>query len=369
MLRQFADAILFANEAWRLQSLTDLDKLPDYDEGWGYGGEAQGAPVDAAGNPILYAVPKSWIAAKNDGERWRWLLETMVEWDPSRRNDERLRGPASSNRNSVCKPSLNSVSACPNEQKTIRTKRRTRQAFGLDTLGEDETIARLATGIKRFKLPDDHNYIKLDQKVLADLATNKTDPRGLDAARNLAMEFENRRQYPRAAEYWRQAIERSTGDAHKTAQQRLAQIEGNWGQFESVMSQPAGRGATVDFRFRNATSAEFVAQEVDVRKLLDDVKAYLKSNPKQLRWEQLNVSDIGYRLIEDDQQKYIGAEVARWKLELQPREKHFDKRITVSTPLQKAGAYLRHRKRGRRQHFEDRYVARRHGNRSQTDAG
>ena len=83
-----------------------------------------------------------------------------------------------------------------------------------------------------------------------------------------------------------------------------------------------------------------MAHAINVRKLLDDVKAYLKSNPKQLEWERMNVSDIGYRLIREDQKKYVGAEVARWKLELQPREKHFDKRITVTTPLQKAGAYL-----------------------------
>jgi len=123
-------------------------------------------------------------------------------------------------------------------------------------------------------------------------------------------------------------------------ERRLQQIVGNWGEFESVMSQPAGRGATVDFRFRNAKEVEFVAQEIDVRKLLDDVKAYLKSKPKQLQWDEVNVSDIGYRLVQDDQKKYLGPEVARWKLGLEPRDQHFDKRITVTTPLQKAGAYF-----------------------------
>ena len=106
------------------------------------------------------------------------------------------------------------------------------------------------------------------------------------------------------------------------------------------MTQPAGRGATVDFRFRNAKHVDFVAQEIDVRKLLDDVKAYLKSKPKQLDWQQLNISDIGYRLVQDRQGKYVGAEIAHWKLDLEPREKHFDKRITVTTPLQTPGAYL-----------------------------
>src|SRR4029077_3123389 len=91
---------------------------------------------------------------------------------------------------------------------------------------------------------------------------------------------------------------------------RLEQIVGNWGQFESVMSQPAGRGATVEFRFRNAKRVEFVPQQVNIRKLLDDVKTYLKSKPKQLEWERMNVSEIGYRLFLGKKKENIGAQDA-----------------------------------------------------------
>src|SRR6476659_5811817 len=339
MLRQFAEAGIYGRQSWQLQSLTDLDKLTDYEEGWNYGGDQQGAPVDAAGNPIFYAIPKTWDAAKSDGERWRWLLETMVEWQPSRRNDERLTRArfleTQFGVQTISQFGIRLPEAADSDKKDDKTG-----IWALDTLGDDETIARLATGIKRFKLPDEHNHIKLFQQVLEDLKSNKTDEHGLNAATNLALAFENRRQYPRAAEYWREVIERSKGDTQKQAKRRLDQIVGNWGQFESVMSQPAGRGATVDFRFRNARQVEFIAREVDIRKLLDDVKAYLKSKPKQIDWDQMNISEIGYRLVQENQKKYLGAEVARWKLDLQPREKHFDKRITVTTPLQKAGAYF-----------------------------
>lgn len=33
--------------------------------------------------------------------------------------------------------------------------------YAVSTLAEDETIARLADGVKRFKLPDEFNFIKL----------------------------------------------------------------------------------------------------------------------------------------------------------------------------------------------------------------
>ncbi len=96
MLKRFAAALTYSSqgpEAWRLQSLTDLDKLPDYEEGWGpmwgrFGGQPQGAAVDRDGNPIFHNVPANWAAAKSDGERWRWLLARMVEWAPDRKVDE-----------------------------------------------------------------------------------------------------------------------------------------------------------------------------------------------------------------------------------------------------------------------------------------
>ena len=50
--------------------------------------------------------------------------------------------------------------------------------FALPSLGEDETIARLATGIKRFKLPDEFNYIKIYQQVADDAAKSDARRRG-----------------------------------------------------------------------------------------------------------------------------------------------------------------------------------------------
>ena len=99
--------------------------------------------------------------------------------------------------------------------------------YELHTLSEDETIARLASGIKRFKLPDEFNFIKIYQ----DLKRND----------KLAGIFENRRQYPKAADYWRKALKSSPG--HRNWQRRLNQIIGNWGQFEPIVTQPAGKGA------------------------------------------------------------------------------------------------------------------------------
>jgi len=333
-------------DAWRLQYLTDLAQLPDYDEGWNYGRQTTGAPVDADGNPIYYTTPKTYADAANDGQRWRWALTQAVEMSPERTNQVRwLLADFLNNQfgvQTLAEYSYWFARQADNDD----TKKDESSTYALHTLGEDETIARLATGIKRFKLPDEFNYIKIYQQIAADpkaAIVNGTVAKTGYAAQSLdtlAQIFEDRRQYPRAAGYWRQAIKQFGPGEQKSREQRLTQIVNNWGRFEGTAMQPAGKGATVEFRFRNGKKVHFEAHSVNVDKLLTDVKAYLKSNPRQLDWNKINIGDIGHRLVEANEQQYVGAKVADWDLELAPREKHFDKRITVTTPLQKAGAYL-----------------------------
>ena len=65
------------HEPWRLQYLTDLSQLPDYDAGnYGYTNH-QGAPVDADGNPVFHKLPKGYDSAQSDGEPccdWVYVL-------------------------------------------------------------------------------------------------------------------------------------------------------------------------------------------------------------------------------------------------------------------------------------------------------
>src|SRR5262249_20628083 len=119
--------------------------------------------------------------------------------------------------------------------------------FALHTLSDEETIARLATGIKRFKVADEFNWIKIYQRVSA---RGKSDF-GEKARDAVAQIFENRRQYVKAAGAWKKAIAEYGAGKDNFRKNRLEQIVGNWGRFEPIQDQPAGRGATVDFRYRN----------------------------------------------------------------------------------------------------------------------
>ncbi len=338
----FANALLYNrgySQSWRLQVQTDLGQLPDYAEGYAYHRGTNGAPVDEEGNPVFHSAPRQWKEAKTDGERWRWALEQVSENSPSMLNQVRWQlAQFSYNQFGVqtaryggFRPRFFGLPQTEDDEKTEST------SYEIHTLKENETIAKLATGVKRFELPDEFNYIKIMQTIAAEPKTGY----GENALNQLADIFANRRQYPKSAEYWKQSIEEYGPGNRDYKKKRLDQITGNWGQFEGVSTQPAGEGATVDFRFRNAEKVQFTAHSIKVDKLLDDVKTYLKNNPGQrLDYRQMQISNIGYRLVSQGDTQYIGDEAARWGMKLEPRAKHYDRRVTVQTPLKKPGAYL-----------------------------
>ena len=193
-------------EAWRLQYLTDLATLPDYDEGYFYYRDYNGAPVDAEGKPVYHTLPASWEAATTDGQRWRWVLSQAIENSPSRLNA--VRYPAGAVLRAAVRRAVDGAGprfggrGFFGPQADDDTKKDESGTYALHTLKENETIAKLASGIKRFELPDEFNHIKLYQQIVAEPQTGLEEP----ALQQLAEVFENRRQYPRAAEYWKESI-------------------------------------------------------------------------------------------------------------------------------------------------------------------
>lgn len=343
LLTEYAQILRFGNsgsEAWRFQILTNLAELPDYDEGHWWGGrqQAQGAPVDENNTPIYHQVPASWDESKSDGERWRWLLSEAVRLQPSRKQELALHFAQ------FCYEQFGEQTLAQlgwwrpggSEDDDQKNKSGT---YALHTLGEDETIAKLATGVRRFKLPDEHNFLKLFRDVVAMGKSNH----GEQAWMQIASVFQNRRQFVKAAETWRKAIAEYGPGPNNQRQNSLNQIVNNWGRFEAARTQSAGKGAVVDYRFRNGKSVTFEASRINITLLLKDVKDYLtKAGPNldRLDWNRINLGQIGHRLVTQNETKYLQDRVAQWTVELKPRPEHLDDRIQVTTPLQEPGAYL-----------------------------
>jgi hypothetical protein len=70
--------------------------------------------------------------------------------------------------------------------------------YEVHTLSDQETIAKLAVGVRRFDLPPEYNFILMFKALLEDAKGGYAG----NAARTLAQIYENRRQYDRAVTYW-----------------------------------------------------------------------------------------------------------------------------------------------------------------------
>ena len=215
-------------QAWRLQYLTDLTRLPDYEPGYGhaYGGRTRYAPVDAQGRPVYYQIPKGYNAAASDGERWRWLLARAVTLHPALKAGVDYTWATFLHQQFGVQTLADYGMLYGRGRLVDKSTHKEDESgtYAVHTLSDDETIARLAVGVRRFDLPDEFNFIVVYKKIL-----ENSDGQSANAARALAQIYENRRQYDRAVQYW-QLYKKSN---RSVAQKRIDQITQNWGVFES----------------------------------------------------------------------------------------------------------------------------------------
>ena len=316
-----------SQRVWALGVLTVLDELPDFgsEQRLSSGG---GAPVDADGNMLVLGVPESWEAARNDGERWRWVISEAVRLNPARRprvEDQWARFL-------VQHYGVTTLSGFgwwsqqdPDEAKGI---------LQVHTLKENETIAKLASGVRRFELPEDYQFIPL----LRRLSTGKMSNDSLGDL--LVQILLNRRQYVSAGTELKRLIETHGRGDNDHRKKLLEQIESDWGRFVSAPMEQAGKRPKVDFIYRNAREVSLSLHELRIDLVIEDLYKHLESNPRQIDHPTVNVAQIGNRLVNGNQKKYLGEKVKGWKVALEPRKNHWDTRSELEMPVSRAGAYL-----------------------------
>ena len=322
--------VLRQAEAWKWQTLTPLAMLPEWGEP-GPDGGTEGAPWKGEG-PVLYPVPVSWEAAANDGERWRFALAEQVRLAPLAKLPSQeaatISARAAFSQSQFGTETLDSYGGWsqqdPDSAKGI---------LQMDTLAEDECLAKTSDGVRRFKLAADQHFIALYRSILDDPSSGKM------AGDELVRIFLNRRQYEKAREMLVQTIAKHGPGNEDSRTKLLQQIIGNWGRFESAETVPAGTRPLLPLIFRNAKAIKLTAAPVDMDAVLRDTQAYLKGNPAQLDWEMVNPSAIASRLIFGSAAKYIGKTEAKWEATLTPREGYRDTRMEIPVPLEKAGAW------------------------------
>ncbi|MDR2344630.1 MAG: alpha-2-macroglobulin [Planctomycetaceae bacterium] len=345
--------VIYSNVYRSPLSLTDISKLPDYSDNdqQYFQSYTNFTPVDKDNNPIFYEEPETFESAKNNTERWRWALAQAARICPEKYLVPVLLKRAEFNHAKFGTTTLdNSVS----------------NIYPLESLSDTETIAQTAGGIKRFTLPDDHNFIKLYREAY----NAATRQQKYEIGMSLANIYQDRQQYVKAAEVLNKIIKDLENDKSielKYCRQHLDQIIGNRGIFTKEGSEVNCLNANLRLVFRNGKKVTFTAREINIKKCINDLKQYYTSIEKHNHGED---QDYYYKLINptrllqffcntnDDQtyldpvskkilktkqfyNQYVSKEAAvQWEQELIPAKNHFDADTIVQVPIKKAGLYL-----------------------------
>ncbi|NLF94355.1 MAG: hypothetical protein GX564_10760 [Oligosphaeraceae bacterium] len=322
-----------ASAVWRLQNLSDLNSVPAWDSAENEEVEIAGAPVGDDGQPVFFALPAAFTQAANDGERCRWLLQQAAECTP--------RGYCQAKfilANYSC--SLYGTQTLQDyfhlfTRASEEGQERTSALLALQTLEDDETVARLANGIRRFRLPPDYNFLALYAEVLERSQSVKgwQKERQAQILRRLAEIQENRHQPARALLWWQRLAQLQPEEGQRQAEK----ITGHWATFLPSRMQVFGEDIAVELRFRNATAADFQLFRLNLPGIIDEVEArILAGEEKNLNYHFAN---LGAWLLEKGNEKFIGAKVREWSEALTPAANYRDKVVKVSVPLPAPGAY------------------------------
>ena len=295
-------------------------------------------------NSVLFKVPASFEAAVCDGERWRWCLQRAAELSPPRKADvdyaltRRLY-------------TLDAAGISGQEFYFLSDPRRvfadyfravaeeeppaTDNPFLLTKLADDETAAQTARGIQRLTIPDELNYLKQIRRI-----ANGGGTFSILAKDDLALALLDRLKLEESAEVLRQTI-RDYGDPNFSRKQKLDAIVNTWGEFETTYFQAAaGSDVKLAYRSRNGHTLTLQARPIDIHKVLAEEQAALKDPTKKLDRERMDVERLYWALLKEDVPAYLGAKVAEWSVDLQPRADHLDRVDEIAAPLKKPGTYL-----------------------------
>jgi len=325
----YANAYFSLHQTFKFQALTDTSKLPDYEENYyahWHRPLASAAPTTKDGTPIFYSPPKTFEQAINDGERWRFLLQKAIEVNSTEKNKV-TSIYADFLQSQFGVQTLNSYSWFRSYQFDPENEDKN-SILTLYTLADDETTARLASGAKRFKLPDEHNFLKLHQELFENEYTD---------GRKLSEIYLNRMQFDKAEAILKEAIERDNRDHQK---ELLNNIINDWARFDVTShSFPAGTHPNIGIVYRNVKSAELEIRKIDTDKLYQSTINFLKENPLQLDWQKLNITNLSQRLQNGSLDSFISDQAINKKIDLNPKEGHWDTRADISIPIEEAGAY------------------------------
>ena len=299
------------SQSYKLQALTDLTVLPDYDDG-DFGSSSR-PPVNKDGSPVLYSCPKDFASAKCDGERFRWALEQAIALGDYRSKYDW----ASFLSNEFDFSSINW---------DVRHEYQTSDKYRdyLYELKDNETIAELADGIRKIALPEEFSYIR----ILKELAND--EKAGLykqQAASSLGSLYLARMQYESAADWFKKAGENDM----------VQQILCNWGSTQGIQVVAYGTKPVLSYRSRNTTKVRAVVTKADPKKAVEIMlKSLREGGDRSYETDNAYMLNTGAK----GWAPAIKEKISEFTFDVKPKPHHWETDTEVTLPITEPGAYI-----------------------------
>ncbi len=296
-------------QSWRLQELTDLSHLPDYDHG--RNASYSRPPVDQDSSPVYYRAPASFRDARSDGERMRYAYDRAI-------------ADGSAEARNALANFLAGEFDFSHVDHYIRQQYYQSPAFRdyLNSLRDIETVAQLADGVRKRTLPDDQNYIRLYREN--------------EAYHTLASIYIARMQLDNAVKELKLQLKKSPGDNFTLA--RIREITGNYGTFATHSISPQGAEPRLELKFRNASSAIISVRQADAEVVFDEfVKGLSRVNTESFPYNLYSFVD--YR-NKSPWNSMLGREILKYEIPLKPLPKHYVTSEFLTIPVKAPGAYI-----------------------------
>ncbi len=296
-------------QSWRLQELTDLSRLPDYDRG----GNASYSrpPVNPDSSPVYYRAPVSFRDAGSDGERMRYAYDRAIA-DGSAEARDAL------------------ADFLAGEFDFSRVDHYIRQQYYqspvfldyLNSLRDNETVAQLADGVRKLTLPDDQNYIRLYRE--------NGDYHALASIYIARMQLDN------AVKELKLQLKKSPDDS--TAENLIREITGNYGTFATHSISPQGAEPRLELKFRNASSVILSVRQMDAEAIFDEfVKGLSRVNTESFPYNLYGFVDY---MNKPPWSSVQGREILKYEVPLKPLPKHYVTSEFLTIPVKAPGAYI-----------------------------
>jgi hypothetical protein len=302
----------------------------------------RGLPVSPSGEVLFAKRPDAYTRDLGDTEKIKFLLDEAQKLDDSA--DKELAGQA-----------LLQQALLFRTRDGVERLDRLRNWWWMGTmpyrdvakdeelysLGDDEVLTLVATGVRRVTVPADESFPRL----LADVQRLYPKSTAADEAPVLlGTYFQSRQQYPKAVAAYEAAVTRPSSPHVGTARAGLETIRAPEVVFEAKGAQAAGKKAMLTVRSRNLDEVQVHATRIDADRVFLDFQKSWASGPRRRDAENaLDPSNLGWPFVYGQQglaKRYMTKDVVTFGASLKKDPTFRPTRDDVSTPLDKPGVWL-----------------------------